>query len=650
MADEIVMTVKSNLKQQTEDTKQWTSSLKGAAKEVEELTGDVKNQNTTLISMEKELIKLEQAQAKIGKGAWDPSNLTAKIKKQKLAIKDEKNGLKSLNQQLKGAKVESKKFTDAQKKQAATIKGGIGNFKVMGVSLNGIGKAFGKIIPTAKLMFSTIKIGIASTGIGVLLLAFGALLTYFTQTKEGMDKVNVAIAKVSAAINVIKDRISQFGAAIMKVFKGDFKGAAADMKDSISGIGEEMKEEVKLAGDLEKATHKLRDANNDFIIVQAEKNRAVAEARLLAKDETLGAEERLAALQTATELENELLDYQVSNQAERVRILQEQTDMSNSSAEDEKLLAEAKVALINMETDSLKQKRTLKREMNTLENEIAQEELDRLQFLSDEKIRIQEEADELEAVRLEEEAERLAIKKEEDEALKELENENMLAEIEDLKERALMEIDIEHAAELEKIKNYSNFQALKEELDEKYARAKKALDKDQLKFSEMSAKQQMDIAAGAFNDLATILGKESKAGKAAAIAAATISTFQGATQAFTSLSGIPYVGPVLGGIAAAAAIASGFKNIQAIRKGDGGTPPSTPPPSTGGGGGGTPSAPSIPSLPDIAETEPAAAMMGGSFSLGNVGAEPDPIKAFVVTDEMTNSQDQLAEIRNRATI
>ena len=42
-------------------------------------------------------------------------------------------------------------------------------------------------------------------------------------------------------------------------------------------------------------------------------------------------------------------------------------------------------------------------------------------------------------------------------------------------------------------------------------------------------------------------------------------------------------------------------------------------------------------------------MMQGAFELGG-GVAPEPVKAFVVTDEMTNSQDQLANIRRRATI
>src|SRR5690606_6560791 len=53
-------------------------------------------------------------------------------------------------------------------------------------------------------------------------------------------------------------------------------------------------------------------------------------------------------------------------------------------------------------------------------------------------------------------------------------------------------------------------------------------------------------------------------GKRAAIAQATINTFMSATAAFNAMAGIPFVGPVLGAIAAAAAVAAGMANIQKI--------------------------------------------------------------------------------------
>jgi phage-related minor tail protein len=54
-------------------------------------------------------------------------------------------------------------------------------------------------------------------------------------------------------------------------------------------------------------------------------------------------------------------------------------------------------------------------------------------------------------------------------------------------------------------------------------------------------------------------------GKAAAIAEASINTYKSATASYASLAGIPFVGPILGAIAAAAAVASGLAQIQQIR-------------------------------------------------------------------------------------
>lgn len=75
---------------------------------------------------------------------------------------------------------------------------------------------------------------------------------------------------------------------------------------------------------------------------------------------------------------------------------------------------------------------------------------------------------------------------------------------------------------------------------------------------------KIQLASDAFGSLASIFGEESKAGKAAAIAQATIDTYKAATSAYSSLAGIPIVGPVLGAIAAGAAVAAGIANVKKI--------------------------------------------------------------------------------------
>ena len=155
----------------------------------------------------------------------------------------------------------------------------------------------------------------------------------------------------------------------------------------------------------------------------------------------------------------------------------------------------------------------------------------------------------------------------------------------------------------------------------------------QLKFSEMSQKQQLGIASSTAGDMATILGEETAAGKAMAITQTSIDTFQSAQGAFKSMAGIPVVGPALGAVAAAAAIVAGMKNIQAIKSASSSGP-------SGGGGGGRGAA---------AAAAPAPQMMSGEFDLTG-GIEPEATRAYVVTDEMTDSQNQLANIRRRSTI
>ena len=172
-------------------------------------------------------------------------------------------------------------------------------------------------------------------------------------------------------------------------------------------------------------------------------------------------------------------------------------------------------------------------------------------------------------------------------------------------------------------------------IQEKYARKRNDIDKkfskDQVKWSEMTADQQMSIAHSTAGSLSKILGEETAAGKAMAITQATIDTYKGATSAYASMSGIPVVGPALGAVAAAAAIAAGLANVKAITSASSSSSSPPPPP------GAPPPAP------------PAPQMMSGAFELGG-GLEPDPVKAFVVTDEMSSSQNQLANIRRQATI
>ena len=151
----------------------------------------------------------------------------------------------------------------------------------------------------------------------------------------------------------------------------------------------------------------------------------------------------------------------------------------------------------------------------------------------------------------------------------------------------------------------------------------------------LSAAAKVDIAKGTLNSLANIFGKESKAGKAAAIAATTIDTLQSSVSAFKSLSGIPVVGPALGGIAAASALMTGFRTIKEIKgtklpkiNGIGGD--------SGGGGSASGASYNIPSVPAAFNI----VGMSGTNQIADVFASQNqaPVKAYVVANDVTTAQ------------
>lgn len=174
-----------------------------------------------------------------------------------------------------------------------------------------------------------------------------------------------------------------------------------------------------------------------------------------------------------------------------------------------------------------------------------------------------------------------AIKEEDRLAKRELEKEAKLLELEEDEwgrfEAQQIIQDDQYAIELDKLMQQKDQGLINEEnynqallnLDNAYAKQSNAID-------DLKMEYKLSVASQTFGNLAAIAGKESAAGKAFAIAQTTIDTYQSATAAYKSLAGIPVVGPVLGGVAAAAAVVAGITNVKKIM--------ATKSPSAGGGG------------------------------------------------------------------
>ena len=137
--------------------------------------------------------------------------------------------------------------------------------------------------------------------------------------------------------------------------------------------------------------------------------------------------------------------------------------------------------------------------------------------------------------------------------------------------------------------------------------------------------EALQATSATLGQVADLFGRESKAGKAAAIAQATIDTYLSAQKAYTSTVGIPIVGPVLAPINAGLAIAAGIKNIKAI------TAVKTP--GGGGGGGGN-----ISNSFTSGAQAPKFNVVGDSGMNQLAQIQQTPVQAYVVSGEVTSAQ------------
>ena len=445
-------------------------------------------------------------------------------------------------------------------------------FKIMGVSLNGVKAGFASAAVTAKGMFGTIKAGLISTGLGAFVVVLGSLVTFFTKTKRGAELLEVAFAGIGSAISVITDRVSKFGGAIVKLFKGDVKGALTDVKGAFTGIGTEIANDTKQAIALKQAFIALRDSERELNVETAQRRADIEELKLIAEDVTKTEKERLEAAEKAFKIENDLLNKRVANAEEAVRIQKVQNGLNESLDEDLDALAQKEIELANIRGESVTKQIELNNKINAIEAQVAADRATRSQ--------------------------------------------DRLDEIEDEKkaQQDLYDMQIAQADAL-----FLQF--------EKFAREEKTIAKDLENFKLATIQKGFGAAA-------VLAGENVVLSKGVAAAQVIFNTQQGimAAMGATSVADklLPYPVRLANAIATGVMGAGALATIMSTSP-TGGV--SNPTPSTGGGGGGT----------------PAPQMMSGAFELSG-GVAPDPVQAFVVTDEMTNSQNQLANIRRRATI
>jgi len=352
----------------------------------------------------KRLSREERENGKIGKQLVNrKKELTAELKKVESATGDNRRNVGNYSDALQGLE---------------------GNVSTLVPGLGGLANGFRAITGAAKAFIAT-PIGLILAAVATALGSVVAWFKRTEEGQQKLNIITQVVSKIfgtfldtvsklgEAIFNVVKkpgeaiknfgnnvksfvvDRIkallegiSLLGQSLTQLFDGEFKLAlqtagegfkkiALDANpiwaatesiinkttEAVKEFAKEVKKDAADATRLAQAQNELAIKERQIIVENAKIRAQIAQERLIAADkENIPVEERIAALQRAGQLENDLLANQEDIAKRKLDIARLENSINDSTQEDLQRQAELEAALINLQTQNAKRRKTIKAE------------------------------------------------------------------------------------------------------------------------------------------------------------------------------------------------------------------------------------------------------------------------------------------------
>ncbi len=512
-----------------------------------------------------------------------------------------------------------------------------------------------------------VGVALKAAGIGLALKAFEMLAEVFMQNQKTADFFNTAFEAVSIAINDLVNFIFNNFGGVADFFKDVFENPVENIKALGNAIKENLIERFNsfldtmgyvgtaiselFQGNFSAAADAAKMAGKELVDVATgvdgsfdkivETVETVTEKVVDYTKETFNAAKANVSLQKEAELSAVKIQGLIEKYDRQAEKLRQVRDDENATFED-RIKANEELGKV------LEEQATQMLALQQIQVKAAQIEYDKLQN-QENLIALTEAQNELLAI----EAQITGFQSEQ------LTNQTSLQrELQDVKKELALEGISEREREMLEVE---------QQYDELFKLAKKsgadvtALEQQKAnaisKIKQEQALADLEVANASLENLKGIFGEESAAGKAVAVAQATINTYKGVSEA---LGAAP---PPLNFLLAGTTLAAGLNNIKNIV--------SVPEPAfaqgglVNGAGSGTSDSVSArlsngesvinarstsmfkPLLSAMNEAGGGRAFAGSD---GVGGVTTGVVKAFVVADDMTKEQDKLTKIRRKATI
>lgn len=334
-----------------EDSEQAMLALKNQQKELNE---SLKQGTITEKEYAAQKVQLDQ---KIQSENENRKALTKTINTESNSLNAQKQKLKDLIKErdnIDRSTVEGKKKFDDMNKSILNLNKSIGAAEQQGGSFQrNVGNYKGTIDQFTGGAYSAAE-GIANmtkqaitflaTPLGLVIaavaLAVGSLVVYFKRTEEGMDAVTKVTTQVIAAFNVFMDRIALIGGSLAALFSGDIDKAIAGLTGAFDGMGKEIEEEVKVAGDIADALDNIEDREREYEAQASKTTNQIRELVLESKNRSLTEDERQEKLKAAMALEKQQSDQLIKIREDQLSAALKQFEMDSISQEGKRKLNE----------------------------------------------------------------------------------------------------------------------------------------------------------------------------------------------------------------------------------------------------------------------------------------------------------------------
>ena len=506
-------------------------------------------------------------------------------------------------------------------------------------------KLFTGSVDTTSTGFKNLKLAMAATGIGLLIVAIGALIANFDELSNAISNTSDVEQEHSKAQEAASKAVADYTIKLYSVQNAleAAKKGTISKKDALKEYNDKLGDSIGYAGSLQQAEQLM--AANTAIVIKSIKLKAEAQvmyakaaeysSKIVSGETTeIGFWEGFynyasslgdwggMAVKNAEDMKNK-----VENAKKAITSLQEEGDkLTNEALENDKLIKKGldkkpetdKKGGTTTEQELEKERERLKK----IEDQILQDELDAFEKRNEQRKKLALEAVGLDGLTDKERAQ----KKEDDDKRKAKEEKSNQEFTEESNKNGLGKILAIRAAAI----------VAEQKQDEDNLAAKKRLAELEIENKQETSYAIADIVSG----LSGIIGQNTAEGKAIAIASATIDTYLAASTIFKQAAKNPIttINPAYPYLMAAPAVLSGIARVKQIA--------SVQIPKGGGGGGGG----NMPSMSSAAPMSPQAPQAQttniSQQSINQMGNQA--VRAYVIETDVTSNQQRVEAIKQRA--